>query len=84
MLRNRFTQTGNGYIMKYLKQDNAPCGGFPVMDRELWRRAQTRREAERFSEASARDRLLLPLVLSLARLAAQRDSRNLRCLGQAS
>ena len=44
------------------------------LDEELWRRAQARREAEFDVDAPGDDRLLLPLVLSLARLAAQRDA----------
>jgi len=45
------------------------------LDEELWRRAESRREAELYHDASVEDRLLLPLVLSLARLAAQRRRR---------
>ncbi len=44
------------------------------LDEELWRRAETRREAGLHLDASDEDRLLLPLILSLARLAAQRDA----------
>lgn len=44
------------------------------LDDELWRRAEARREAELDVEAPGDDLLLLPLVLSLARLAAQRDA----------
>lgn len=44
------------------------------LDDELWRRAEARREAELDVDAPGDDRLLLPLVLSLARLAAQRDA----------
>lgn len=44
------------------------------LDDELWRRAETRREAELDVDGPRDDRLLLPLVLSLARLAAQRDA----------
>lgn len=44
------------------------------IDEELWRRAETRREDDLYQDASPEDRLLLPLVLSLARLAAQRDA----------
>lgn len=43
------------------------------LDEELWRRAEARREEHLYPNASAEERLLLPLVLSLARLAAQRD-----------
>lgn len=43
------------------------------LDEELWRRAQARREEQLYPDASEDERLLLPLVLSLARLAAQRD-----------
>ena len=46
-----------------------------TVDEELWRRSEARREASLYPEASGDDRLLLPLVLSLARLAAQRDTR---------
>lgn len=42
---------------------------------ELWRRAQDRREAGMDQDGSQSDRMILPLVLSLARLAAQRDAR---------
>lgn len=44
------------------------------LDEELWRRAEARREAELDVDAPGDDRMLLPLVLSLARLAAQRDA----------
>lgn len=44
------------------------------LDDELWRRAEARREAELHVDAPGDDRLLLSLVLSLARLAAQRDT----------
>jgi hypothetical protein len=46
-----------------------------TIDEELWLRAQARREDELGAGVSPADRLLLPLVLSLARLAAQRDAR---------
>ena len=46
------------------------------LDEELWRRAQSRREAALGEGASTADQMLLPLVLSLARLAAQRDARS--------
>ena len=46
-----------------------------MLEDELWRRAQSRREAAMAADMSESDRLLLPLVLSLARLAAQRDVR---------
>jgi hypothetical protein len=42
---------------------------------EIWRRVQDHRDAERLGEISEADRLLAPLVLSLARLAAQREAR---------
>lgn len=45
------------------------------VDDELWRRAEARREASLYADLCDEDRLLLPLVLSLARLAAQRDAR---------
>jgi hypothetical protein len=44
---------------------------------ELWRRSQSRREAALHPDLSEDDGRLLPLVLSLARLAAQRDARAL-------
>ena len=47
----------------------------PTTAEELWRRAESRREAQLYPEAQSDDRLLLSLVLSLARLAAQRDVR---------
>jgi hypothetical protein len=47
----------------------------PSVGEELWRRSQTRREAALYPDVSDEDRLLLPLVLSLARLAAQRDAK---------
>ncbi len=43
-------------------------------DEEMWRRAEDRREASLHLDATEDERLLLPLVLSLARLAAQRDA----------
>jgi hypothetical protein len=46
-----------------------------TLDEALWRRAEARREAQLYLDASDSDRMLLPLVLSLARLAAQRDVR---------
>lgn len=45
-----------------------------TLDYELWRRAEDRREAATYAELTPEQRLLVPLVLSLARLAAQRDS----------
>ena len=51
----------------------SPTSG--CLDEELWRRAQVRRERDMYPELSDEDRLLLPLVLSLARLAAQRDAK---------
>lgn len=50
-----------------------PASG--LLEEELWRRAQVRRELDLYPELSAEERLLLPLVLSLARLAAQRDAK---------
>ena len=47
-----------------------------VLDFELWRRAQARREAELGAGLDPAERRLLPLVLSLARLAAQNDVRS--------
>lgn len=52
-----------------------------TLDEELWRRAETRREAGLYPGASDEDRLLLPLILSLARLAAQRDAQTARAQG---
>jgi hypothetical protein len=49
--------------------------GARSLEDELWRRAETRREAAMYPNASEQDRALVPLVLSLARLAAQRDAR---------
>ena len=51
------------------------CLSFSSLDDELWRRAQERREAELASGSKEVDRMLLPLALSLARLAAQRDAK---------
>lgn len=53
-----------------------------ALDVELWRRAQTRREAVMTDGASEADQLLLPLVLSLARLTAQRDVRAAKAISQ--
>lgn len=50
-------------------------------EEELWRRAETRREADLYPDATPEDRLLLPLILSLARLAAQRDAKAARGQG---
>jgi hypothetical protein len=47
----------------------------PTIEEELWRRAEARREANLYPDAAPSDRLLLPLVMSLARLAAQRDAK---------
>jgi len=49
-----------------------------TLDEELWRRAESRREADLYPDADETDRALLPLVLSLARLAAQRDAKAAR------
>lgn len=46
-----------------------------AIEDELWKRAETRRELELYPEVSPEDRLLLPLILSLARLAAQQDAK---------
>lgn len=46
-----------------------------LIEDELWRRAETRREATQHPDLPDDEALLLPLVLSLARLAAQRDAR---------
>lgn len=43
-------------------------------EHELWRRRQARREAQLATGLSETDTQLLPLVLALARLAAQRDA----------
>ena len=42
---------------------------------EIWRRVQVHRETELLAGACEADRLLTPLILSLARLAAQREAR---------
>jgi hypothetical protein len=56
-----------------------------ILDRELWRRRQDRREACLAGDLGNKDAMLLPLVLALARLAAQRDARGLaRSLSQPS
>lgn len=47
-----------------------------TVDYELWRRAQDRREQDLLEGLTAEQRLLAPLVLSLARLAAQRDAKS--------
>ena len=44
------------------------------LDHELWRRRQDRRDATIGGEGAG-DAMLLPLVLALARLGAQRDAR---------
>lgn len=44
-------------------------------DEELWRRSEQRRETALYPDLGDADRILLPLVLSLARLAAQRDAK---------
>lgn len=49
-----------------------------ILDDELWKRAQTRREAALVEGKPVDHQMLLPLVLSLARLAAQRDAHNER------
>lgn len=52
-------------------------GALPLagsLDEELWRRAETRRESGLYTDMQTDERMLLPLVLSLARLAAQRDA----------
>ena len=46
-----------------------------VLEEELWRRSVARREAVLYPDLTAGDRLLLPLILSLARLTAQRDAK---------
>ncbi len=45
------------------------------IDEQLWRRAEGRREVTDYPDLPEDEALLLPLVLSLARLAAQRDAR---------
>lgn len=45
------------------------------LDYELWRRAETRREQALHPDLTPDQQLLMPLVLSLARLAAQRDAK---------
>lgn len=49
--------------------------GHLTLDEQLWRKAEERREAQLHPERTEDETLLLPLVLSLARLAAQRDMR---------
>lgn len=44
------------------------------LDYELWRRTEDRRDAARNPDLPPQDQKLLSLVLSLARLAARRDS----------
>lgn len=46
----------------------------PTVREELWRRAQARQEHETAQRLDARSRALLPLALSLARVAARRDA----------
>ena len=46
-----------------------------VVENELWRRRQNRREARLTASLSKNDAMLVPLALALARLAAQRDAR---------
>lgn len=46
-----------------------------TLDEQLWRKAEERREAQLHPDRTEDEALLLPLVLSLARLAAQRDMR---------
>ena len=52
---------------------------------ELWRRAEGRRETALVSDLGPFERSLLSLVLSMARLSAQRDARSLAppCLEEA-
>lgn len=45
------------------------------VDYELWRRAQEHREASLVAGAGEIDQMLVPLILALARLAAQREVR---------
>lgn len=47
-----------------------------TIDDELWERAQRRRECDLHPDLDSDQRLLLPLALSLARLAAHRDARS--------
>jgi site-specific DNA recombinase len=56
-----------------MRSDPVHVGSAGIRD-ELWRRAQTRREAGLHPDISPDQRLLLPLVLSLARLAARQDA----------
>ena len=51
-----------------------------ILDDELWKRAQTRREADVVKGESVEHQMLVPLVLSLARLAAQRDAHAVRTI----
>lgn len=50
-------------------------GPSAVLDRELWQRRNDRRETQLTASMPQADAMLAPLVLALARLAAQRDSR---------
>ena len=46
-----------------------------ILDEELWRRSEARSVNTLLPEASEEDHLLIALVRSLARLAAQRDAK---------
>lgn len=48
-----------------------------VLDRELWRRRQDRRDTGVAAALAVADPELVSLALALARLAAQRDARRL-------
>ena len=48
--------------------------GAKVLDRELWRRRQDRRDASFAATVEGADAMLVPLALALARLSAQRDA----------
>jgi hypothetical protein len=48
-----------------------------LLNDALWSRRQDRRDATLAADAEADDLLLMPLVLALARLAAQRDAAEL-------
>lgn len=52
-------------------------GRHDVLDHELWMRRHDRLDKARAMSLSTNDALLAPLVLALARLAAQRDARRL-------
>ena len=48
-----------------------------LLETELWSRRQDRRDAMMADDAVPADALLVPLILALARLGAQRDAAHL-------